>query len=140
VLDPEIQALFRMKSDQESWRIQRVFAIDGDPAVLLVDYIDTVINGQPVDPTPLRETEVSLQNLLRTQVGSHLDHTESVLVAVGAPAWVGELLEVATGMPLIRHVQTSYDSDGQAVLRCDSYHRTDRVSLRLIRDWTESPA
>jgi GntR family transcriptional regulator len=140
LIDPETQALFRMRSHQETWQVQRVFAIDGQPAVLLVDYIDAVINGQPVDPMPLRETEISLQDMLRTQVGCRLDHTESVLVAVSAPSWVGELLDIATGMPLIRHLQTTYDSDGQAITRCDSYHRTDTVSLRLIRDWTEPQA
>ena len=140
LLDDETQALFRMASSQESWRIQRVFAIDGQPAVLLVDYVDTVVNGRPVDPKPLSETEISLQDWLREEVGLRLDHTEGVLLAVGAPAWVGELLDVATGMPLIRHVQSTYDSEGQVVFRCDAYHRTDAVSLRLIRDWTDSKA
>jgi DNA-binding GntR family transcriptional regulator len=122
-----------LEARQKVWRADRLFAVQGLPAVLLCDYLPVEINGRPFDPTPLEDVDVDEIDQLGRQVGSTVLRMEGQLQAEPAPKAVAQLMQVRTGAPLVRMVQRTYDTASQLVIYSDIYYRTDVATLSVVR-------
>lgn len=130
---PDIAAHLDLpEEDAETWYVERVFTVDGKPAVHLRDWCLKTIGGQPVDLSPLHDVEVDFIGLLRDQSGESLHRMEGKIQgAISGDAF-------ATGadaqpVPLVQIVQTCYTTAGSAVVYSIVQFDTDVVDLTISR-------
>ncbi|MEU5060247.1 MULTISPECIES: GntR family transcriptional regulator [unclassified Streptomyces] len=138
--DPDIAAHLDLPDDDaETWYVERVFTVDGQPAVHLRDWCLKTIGGRPVDLTLLRDVEVDFIGLLREQSGETLHRMEGKIQS----ALSGDVF--ATGansqpVPLVQITQTCYTAAGSAVVYSIVQFDTDVVDLTIRRAFGRSDA
>ncbi|MGW0667212.1 GntR family transcriptional regulator [Streptomyces sp. NPDC002746] len=131
--DPDIVARLDLpEAGAETWYVERVFTVDGRPAVYLRDWCLKTIGGRPVDLTGLRDVEVDFIGLLRDQSGETLHRMEGKIQG----AISGDAFAVganARPVPLVQIVQTCYTTAGSAVVYSIVQFDTDVVDLTISR-------
>lgn len=113
--------------------IDRTFAIDGVPAVVLQDWVPREVNDRPVDATALKDVQHGLLLLLRDDHGCEIVRLEAELSALVADEALAARLDIPVGAPLIASRQVGSDNRGDNIVCGDIWYRTDTVGLRLIR-------
>jgi len=124
---------FGCRPGDDTWRIDRIFAVDGTPVVFLRDHVPTRIKGREFDPRPLKDADIDLLSLLRDATHSRITSMEAELYAVSATGELTTWLRVKRGHPLLRVVQLSYAADGRILIDSDIHYRTDTITLQLRR-------
>ncbi|MCU1441669.1 MAG: GntR family transcriptional regulator [Rhodoglobus sp.] len=126
-------AALSLEPGVEVWHIDRVFAFDGHPATILLDWVPTSINGRAIDATLLTDPNVGLLDLLRDSARCRIATMESEFTAELAGPELAERLEAPEGTALIAVEQVSVDSSGDIVIFSRTYHHTQISSLHLVR-------
>lgn len=67
-----------------AWFIERTFAFDGKPAFILIDWLPPVINGRTIDPTPVKDIEIGVLDLLRDTAHCRVSRMEATFTAIVA--------------------------------------------------------
>ncbi|NEC06568.1 GntR family transcriptional regulator [Streptomyces sp. SID7909] len=134
---PDIAAHLDLPEDKEAetWYVERVFTVDGRPAVHLRDWCLKTIGGRPVDLTRLRDVEVDFIGLLREQSGEILHRMEGKLQG----ALSGEAFATPANpgpVPLVQITQTCYTTGGSAVVYSIVQFDTSVVDLTIRRAFT----
>lgn len=134
--DPDVAAHIDLpEEDAETWYVERVFTVDGRPAVHLRDWCLKTIGGRPVDLTQLHDVEVDFIGLLREQSGETLHRMEGKIQG----ALSGEAFATGTSaqpVPLVQITQTCYTTAGSAVVYSIVQFDTDVVDLTIRRAFT----
>jgi GntR family transcriptional regulator len=131
--DPRVCETLRLPAGSPVWRVERLFCLEGNPAVLLCDRLPVQVNGRPLDATPLEDVTVDVVALLRQQVGVRVVRMEGHLQAEPATPEVAGLMKIPAGLPIVRMVQHTFGSTGEAVIHSDIYYRTDVATLTVVR-------
>ncbi|WP_082582289.1 GntR family transcriptional regulator [Aeromicrobium sp. Root236] len=131
--DEAVRESLGLDSATQVWRVERVFAIDGAPAVLIVDHLAPVINGVEIDPTPLKDVNLDMMTFLRREAGTYIASSEGVIDAVAASELVAERLGLAEGAPVLHQTLMNIGPDEEQLVTSESYHRSDIASFRLLR-------
>lgn len=121
----------------ETWCVERVFTIDGRPAVYMRDWCLKAIGGEPVDLEPLHDVEVDLMNLVRAQTGERLERLEGKIQA----ALAGDIFAEggpAEPLPLVQIAQTCFTAAGAAVVYSVVQFDTTVVDLTIRRAFVSS--
>lgn len=115
------------------WLVDRTFAVDGRPGVVLMDWLPQEINGRVLDLTALKDVNASMLGLLRDVARCRLVRMEAQLAAVGAGARIASHLQIEPGAHLIEATQVSISDVGDVVIFSKNYYQTDVMNLRLVR-------
>lgn len=115
------------------WRIDRIFDVDGTPAVYLQDFVPTQINGSAFDPNPLADVNVDIISLLASTVNCRVTRMDAELEAAAAADDIAEKMRLPPGSPVIRAIQASHSSTGAIVIFSEIYYRTDVSRIRFNR-------
>lgn len=115
------------------WQVERVFAVDGVPAVLMRDYAPTRYHERDFDPRPLVDIEVAMLDVVREHAGQAITRMQGNLEAVVATGSLTTLLDVAEGHPLVRVVQACLSARESVLLHTEVHYRTDVITLGLAR-------
>ncbi|MGH8876639.1 MAG: UTRA domain-containing protein [Stackebrandtia sp.] len=130
---PRLAGELGVSADDPLWRIERVFAVDGAPAVLMRDFAATVYGDTAIRPEDLSDIDTNMIDLIREQTGIAMTRTTGSLAAVVADATAARLLDVAEGQPLVHIRQQCLTSAGTPVLYTSVYYHTDVVTLSINR-------
>lgn len=115
------------------WRVDRVFAVDGTPAVWMGDHVPAVLAGRAFDPSPLTDIATDMLTLLRDHGGTAPSMLDGDLDAVAADAALAGHLGVASGTPLVRIRQTCLSGRGLRLAHTTAIYRPDVVTLSVAR-------
>lgn len=115
------------------WQVERVFAVDGVPAVLMRDYAPTRYHQREFDPRPLLDIEVAMLDVVRDHAGQAITRMQGRLDAVLATGSLTRLLDVEEGQPLVRVVQACLSARDSVLLHTEVHYRTDVITLGLAR-------
>ncbi|HEY3683741.1 MAG TPA: GntR family transcriptional regulator [Streptosporangiaceae bacterium] len=115
------------------WRVDRVFAVDGTPAVWMRDHVPTELSGRAFDPAPLADISTDMLALLRDHRGVAPSMLDGDLDAVAADAELAGLLGVRHGTPLVRIRQTCLSGRGVRLVHTTAVYRPDVVTLSVAR-------
>ncbi|MFE3516553.1 GntR family transcriptional regulator [Streptomyces sp. NPDC059166] len=130
---PEVAAGLDLPGDDsETWYVERVFTVDGQPAVRLRDWCLKTIAGRTVDLTPLRDVEVDFIGLIRDQSGETLHRMEGKIQA----ALAGDAFGIRPDdrpVPLVQITQTCFTGSGSAIGYSVVQFDTEIVDLTLRR-------
>ncbi|MEV0007999.1 GntR family transcriptional regulator [Streptomyces sp. NPDC051840] len=136
--DPEVAARLDLSGeDAETWYVERVFTVDGQPAVHLRDWCLKTIGGRPVDLTPLRDVDVDFIGLVREQSGETLHRMEGKIQAALSGEAFATGGETAT-VPLVQITQTCFTSSGSAIGYSVVQFDTEVVDLTIRRAFSNS--
>lgn len=130
---PQIAESLGLGAAEPVWRVERVFAIDGRPAVHLVDRLVPVVNGHHVDPTVLKDVDLDMMTLLQRETGVSIAGSEGSLDAVAASGEIAERLAVRIGTPLLRQRLMNVAADETPLINTEIHHVSELVSFRLVR-------
>lgn len=129
----EVGAALTVPESDPIWHVGRTFAIDGQPAMVFLDWLPTEINGRALDPTGLKDVNSDMLSLFRDVARCRIVRMEAELSAESADADIAARLHVAAGTPVLRSLQMSISDAGDAVIFSRNYYRTDVMSLRVLR-------
>ncbi|MFJ9174036.1 GntR family transcriptional regulator [Streptomyces sp. NPDC102360] len=131
--DPDVAAQLDLPADDtQVWYVERVFTIDGKPAVHLRDWCLKTIGERPVDLTPLRDVEIDFIGLVREQSNETLHRMDGkIQAALSGEAFASE--DAARPVPLVQITQTCYTTAGSAVVYSIVQFDTEVVDLTIRR-------
>ncbi|MER5393038.1 GntR family transcriptional regulator [Saccharopolyspora sp. NPDC002686] len=130
--DAELAETLQIEPGTPVWSIERVFAVDGTPAVLMRDWARKHYRDAEFDPHPLSDVDTDLITLIRS-AGAPLSRVEGHLDAVEADATTARLLGVKRGRPLVCVTQTCLSERGNVLLHTEVHYRTDVIKLNINR-------
>jgi len=130
---PAVRSVLGLAAEDRTWRVRRVFAVDGAPSALMVEHVPEVLFGRPVDPSAMLAIDTDLFEMLDRHEPGAAARTSMDIEAVAADEHDGGALGVAAGTPLLRGTQVTYTRRGEAVAHGIALHRTDRVRMRITR-------
>ncbi|MBB5159363.1 GntR family transcriptional regulator [Saccharopolyspora phatthalungensis] len=135
VVPGEDEVLTALGLDQgaDVWKVERVFAIDAQPAVLIIDHLAQIVNGAKIDPTVLKDVNLDMMTLLRREANTHIASSEGTIDAVAAAPLVASRLGIAEGTPVLRQRLMNIGPDGMPLMHSVSHHRSDVASFRVLR-------
>ncbi|WP_156096293.1 GntR family transcriptional regulator [Amycolatopsis jejuensis] len=131
--DEGLEKLFDIAPGTALWLVERVFAVDGTPAVLIRDYASTHYHDEEFDPRSLVDVGVSMLDVIREQTGQRIARLQGALDPVLADGTTVALLEVPAGFPLVRVKQACLSAHETVLLHTEVYYRTDVITLGLNR-------
>ncbi|QWF20799.1 GntR family transcriptional regulator [Nocardioides sp. LMS-CY] len=129
----DLATILRLESGGKAWQLERLFSIDGAPAILLQDWVPATLKGRPVDLEPLHELDVTVLDVLSRQTSVSVARMEGVLDAVSASADLAERFRVPHGQPLVRVHQQALEANGAVVIHTIAHYLGDRVRLSFAR-------
>jgi GntR family transcriptional regulator len=115
------------------WHVGRTFAVDGQPGLVLLDWLPMEINGRPIDPTGLKDVNSDMLSLFRDVARCRIVRMEAQLSAEALEVGLARRLEVAEGTPVLKSVQVSVSDAGDAVIFSRNYYLTEVMNLRVLR-------
>ncbi|MBO4204855.1 GntR family transcriptional regulator [Micromonospora echinofusca] len=115
------------------WRIDRLFTVDGVPAVWLRDHLPLSVSGRDLDPSGLVSIDLDLFEFLAGATGTAVRRAEIEFSAVLADELLTERLGVPGGHPLISATQIGYGTGDTALFHGHITVRTDVLTLRIVR-------
>lgn len=130
---PEVTGPLRLDPDDEVLEIDRLFGIDGVPAILIRDWCKPVINGVEIDVDALRDVRGELPPLIREQTGRVLDHMEGRIDAVTRAEQFPQTGPTADS--LVQISQTVFTRDGEPLIYSTIQFDTAVVDLTLRRNF-----
>ena len=110
------------------WRVERVFAADGEPTVRIVDLMPCDLQGVPVDPRVLVDIDV-LVNDVFIRAGSALARVELKWRAELSDAETTTAFDLAAPEPVMAGNGIGYAPDGTEITITSSTHRTNIIPL-----------
>lgn len=121
-----------LRTEERMWRVTRCLAIDGNPAVVMYDYLPRTIGTARLNPTELADLEMDITQFLRLS-GARIVKHESTLDAVIGNATDCELLGKEPGSPLLHARQRAISDLGETVTCGEFYYRADVFSIVTVR-------
>jgi GntR family transcriptional regulator len=126
-------AVLGLQPGAQVWRVDRLFAVDGVPAVWIRDHLPLTFDGRDLDPSGLVSIDLDLFEFLASATGMPVRRAEIELAAVLADDEAIVRLGVPSGHPLVNGTQTGYSPDGAALFHGHITVRTDILTLRITR-------
>lgn len=117
----------------EVWHIDRTFSFDGRPALILQDWLPTIINVRPIDPTSLKDGSAGLLDLLRDTARCKITRMEAQFLAIPANEESARRFGTPIGTPLISAEQVSVDNAGDIAIFSRNLYHTAVSGLHLVR-------
>jgi GntR family transcriptional regulator len=124
-------AALGISPEERVWRVERLFAINGTPAVLLCDIIPAKLNGRTLDLEPLHDINFELLRLLQEQAQARVVRMEGDIAAISADKEIADTFEMREGQPLLRRKKVSITDRDVVAVVSDAYYRTDVMSVQL---------
>ncbi|WP_328345386.1 GntR family transcriptional regulator [Micromonospora sp. NBC_00421] len=115
------------------WRVERLFTVDGVPAVWIRDHLPLQVAGQNLDPSGLVSIDLDMFEFLANATGMPVRRAEIEFAAVLADEVATGRLGVPAGHPLISATQIGYNAQGVALFHGHITVRTDVLTLRISR-------
>lgn len=125
---PLISALLAVPSGENVVRIRRLGIAKGIPLWIESRYFPLSV-GQALLGADVAGQ--SIQRLLSSKLGLTIARVEAQLEAVAATARQAQLLELATGSPLLLHQSVTFQSDGHPIQVLRAYLRGESYKLVL---------
>ncbi len=114
-------------------RVERCFAINDVPAILLHDYLPTIINARPgPDPESLADIEHDLPGMY-LDYGIRIVKEEATLHGVVLAGSLADQLGIPAGSAVLHGQQTAQSDAGDIVVVTDAYYRTDVFTTKIVR-------
>jgi GntR family transcriptional regulator len=117
----------------EVWHIDRTFSFNGTPALILQDWLPTIINVRHIDPTSLKDGTAGLLDLLRDTARCKITRMEAQFFAIAANDEVAGRFGTPIGTPLVSVEQVSVDNAGEIVIFSRNLYNTEVSRLHLVR-------
>jgi GntR family transcriptional regulator len=122
----EAEAL-RVQVGEPLLRVERIRTADGRPVVYSVDRLPRRYTGSGNE-----KLNASLYEVLE-KAGHGVHGASAQLVPVVAEQWLGDLLAVEAGTPLLHIDQTDFDGDGHPVMLSAEWHVADAFEMHINR-------
>lgn len=116
------------------WLIERLFAVDGTPAVLLKDWCPTSIGGRRIDVSSLADVTVDLPSLIQEQAGVRLHRMDGRVDAVTASSDFKKSNSAASP-PLIQISQHVATASGDRMVYSIIQFDTSVIELTIHRQF-----
>jgi len=117
----------------QTWRVDRLFTVDGTPSASMTEHIPTVLYGIDIDPHAMTSIDTDLFDMLNSHVAGAVSRTATDIAAVTVDAGQASALGLAIGHPVLRAEQITFDSDGTPLAHSVSLQRTDLVRMHITR-------
>lgn len=130
----EVAKQLDLTASEEVWFIERLFAIDDTPAVLLRDWCPTHIEGIALDVSTLRDVNVDFPALVKEQTGKVLDRLEGRIDAVSATD--DFLAAKNSARPLVQITQNVLTRESISLIYSVIQFETSVVDLTIRRTFT----
>lgn len=129
----EVAAALAIDRDDEVWRIERVIVGDGEPVVHVLSWLPCTVFASL---TPSAIEKSSLYEELQTASGTpgRPSVADEEWSAAAAPPAIARLLELRTGVPVMRVVRTAYLGDRTPAEFVVSYVRGETFSVSIHID------
>lgn len=127
---PRIQQALRLSPEQLVFKIERLRLADGEPMALNTSYIPEHLCPN-LSPEDLAAEGASLYDILERKYGLMLWRSDRVVEPVIARDYEVELLEVASGSPLLLVEGTTYLVEDHPIEYVKIIYRSDRFQFRI---------
>lgn len=130
VAAPDDAATALKRPDAQVWALERVFTVDGQPAVHVLDWCLREVDGRQIDLSSLADSSRDLISVLKDQVKDPLHRIDgridAVVDVVGTP-------DEMVGVPLVQFTQTGYTSSAVPIVFTVMRYDTRVVDLSVRR-------
>ncbi|MDL5351992.1 GntR family transcriptional regulator [Microbacterium sp. zg-YB36] len=131
--EPMAARALRTGPDEQVWRVERLFAVDGVPSALMIEHIPTTIGGVTIDPSAMTSLESGLFDMLDAHIPGIVTHTSTEVEAVAARELEAADLRIAVGAPVLRTEQFTLSDDDTCLAHGVTVQHTDVLRMRIVR-------
>lgn len=130
---PEVRIALGLGVRAKVWRLERVMAVDGVPAVWLIDHVKRTVARHTIDLEPMRSIEEDIFDVIRKQVGISINRMDGIIDAVVADDKLASVFDAKPGIPLLKLTHVVILDTDEPVIYSEIYNRSDIRKFRLIR-------
>jgi GntR family transcriptional regulator len=116
-----------------TWRVYRLFCVDGVPSAALTEHVPTTLHGVPIDPSAMSDIATDLFEMLDAHVSGIVWRTVTDVAARALDHEEARAFEVEDGHPVLQAEQVTFDRHDTPLAHSASLQRTDLVRLRIPR-------
>ena len=126
--DSEIARVLRIPIGSEIAVIKRVRTVNNDPVEYAIDLVPKKVIGESISKETFPE---SLFEYLRNERGVVFGYSDLVIESVVPSEYVAGLLHLELNLPVLLIKETLYAPEGNPILACENYHRSDQYKFRI---------
>jgi GntR family transcriptional regulator len=129
----DVRAELQLALGAKAWRVERLFAVDGTPAALMLEHIPERLFGRSTDPSAMMDVATDLFEMLDRHEPGSVAHTTTDIEAVTVTGELARALGLEPGFAVVRGLQVTYGPQGERLAHGSSHQRTDLVRMRITR-------
>lgn len=131
----DLQALLGLAPDERLLRVQVVLRME----VRCVTYYDYLIPLSQIDADAFRASGQSVLEYCLEHGRPNVAYADSELYAMNAGEELATRLKLSPGAAVLHMVETMYTAADEPIMRAHSYHVTERLHFRIIRQVPSLP-